>query len=67
MLVPGLAFARDGARLGRGGGFYDRLLAGPQLRARRVGVCFEVQIVEAMPLEEHDQRVDEVLTERPLT
>jgi len=63
VLVPGLAFTRDGGRLGRGGGFYDRLLGRPLLRARRIGICFEVQILESLPLEGHDQRVDEVLTE----
>jgi len=63
VLVPGLAFTRDGGRLGRGGGFYDRLLGQPLLKARRIGVCFEVQIVQSVPLEGHDQRVDEVLTE----
>ena len=63
VLVPGLAFARDGRRLGRGGGFYDRLLCQPSLKARRIGVCFEVQVLENVPLDKHDQRVDEVVTE----
>ena len=63
VLVPGLAFTRDGRRLGRGGGFYDRLLGDPLLKARRVGVCFEAQIIESVPLEGHDERVEEVLTE----
>ncbi len=64
ILVPGLAFDRAGRRLGRGGGYYDRLLADPALRARRVGVCFACQFVDAVPVEGHDARVDCVVTER---
>lgn len=65
-LVPGLAFTARGARLGRGGGFYDRLLPrrGPQSTA--IGVCFALQVVEDVPREPHDQHVDAVITERGL-
>ena len=63
ILVPGLAFTKDGARLGRGGGYYDRLLANCPPRTRRIGVCFAAQIVPAFPIEPHDQRVDRVITE----
>jgi len=65
ILVPGLAFAAsDGARLGRGGGYYDRLLARPEVRARRIGVAFEVQVLTTVPREEHDACVPELVTER---
>lgn len=60
-LVPGLAFDAKGGRLGRGGGFYDRFLAG--FRGRKIGVCFACQIVDEVPREPHDAAVDEVLTE----
>lgn len=64
ILVPGLAFGSvDGARLGRGGGFYDRLLAQPEVCARRIGVCFQAQIQPGIPCEGHDARVGEVMTE----
>lgn len=63
VLVPGVAFDFAGRRLGRGGGFYDRLLADARLRARRVGVCFACQLVEQVPVEPHDQRVDALITE----
>jgi len=63
VLVPGAAFTKDGQRLGRGGGFYDRLLATPGFRARKIGICFDRQIVETMPIEPHDRRVDFVVTE----
>ena len=63
ILVPGLAFTRDGARLGRGGGYYDRLLANCPPRTRRIGVCFAAQIVATLPVEAHDQCVERVITE----
>ncbi len=52
-LVPGVVFAPDGGRIGRGGGFYDRLLA----RARGIfcGVFFDCQLAEAVPVESHDR------------
>lgn len=60
VLVPGLAFTRAGERLGRGGGFYDRFLALPGLAARRAGVCFSAQLLDALPAEPHDARVEAV-------
>jgi 5-formyltetrahydrofolate cyclo-ligase len=63
ILVPGLAFTRDGHRLGRGGGFYDRYLAKLPPGTVKIGVCFEMQIVTAIAPESHDVRVDSVITE----
>lgn len=63
LLVPGLAFSAAGARLGRGGGYYDRLLADPRLRCPRIGVCFADQVLEDLPLEAHDQPVDGLVTD----
>jgi 5-formyltetrahydrofolate cyclo-ligase len=62
-LVPGLVFTRDGARLGYGGGFYDRLL--PDLRADvpRVGVTRDALVVNALPLEDWDMRMTHLCTE----
>lgn len=58
-IVPGLAFDRQGGRLGRGGGHFDRLV--PRLdRAWAVG--FDVQLVERVPREGHDHPVDRVWT-----
>jgi 5-formyltetrahydrofolate cyclo-ligase len=61
VLVPGLAFTRDGHRLGRGGGFYDRLLAGRANEAVKIGVCFSLQLVESLPVERHDVLTDLVV------
>ena len=61
IIVPGVAFDRTGHRVGRGGGFYDRLL--PQYRAVRAGICFGFQCLEPIPAQEHDIRMDWVVTE----
>ncbi|MDP9291114.1 MAG: 5-formyltetrahydrofolate cyclo-ligase [Verrucomicrobiota bacterium] len=63
ILVPGTAFTAKGERLGRGGGFYDRLLAHPEFPAKKIGVCFDVQIFPEIPIEPHDRAVDHVITE----
>ncbi|HEY7725556.1 MAG TPA: 5-formyltetrahydrofolate cyclo-ligase [Anaeromyxobacteraceae bacterium] len=65
-LVPGVAF--DGAlrRLGRGGGHYDATLAALPARALRFGLAFDCQVVDEVPAEAHDLRVDLVVTETRL-
>lgn len=64
VLLPGLAFDRSGRRLGRGGGYYDRTfpVAGPFL----VGLAFHVQLVDCVPCDSRDRRVDAIVTEREL-
>jgi 5-formyltetrahydrofolate cyclo-ligase len=62
VLVPGVTFDRAGRRLGYGGGYYDRLLAGCG-PAVTVGVCFEALVLKDMPLTAHDLPVDHVVTE----
>jgi 5-formyltetrahydrofolate cyclo-ligase len=61
MLLPGLAFTRQGERLGYGGGYYDRYLAALQERPFCVGVCFAEQVVDEIATEPTDQRVDLLL------
>jgi 5-formyltetrahydrofolate cyclo-ligase len=60
VLVPGVAFDHRGNRLGRGKGYYDQLLSG--FRGITCGVGFDEQIVETVPVEEHDFRLNYVLT-----
>lgn len=60
VVVPGMAFTRSGDRLGRGRGFYDRAL-GELERAKRIGVCYSCQVLESLPVEEHDLRMDDVV------
>ncbi len=68
VLVPGLAFGRDGGRLGRGAGFYDRFVrrcrdaVGGAAGPLAVGVCFDEQLVDSVPTEGHDRTLDAVAT-----
>jgi 5-formyltetrahydrofolate cyclo-ligase len=67
IICPILAFDAHGGRLGQGGGYYDRTLEG--LREGRkgpvvVGLAFSIQEVEATPREDHDQKIDAILTEK---
>ena len=62
LVVPGLAFDRTGARLGRGAGYYDRYLPLLRADARRVAVAFDEQIVDAVPTTPEDQPVDFIVT-----
>lgn len=54
MIVPGVAFTHQGARLGRGKGFYDKYLSRSGFRAYTIGVCYPCQITSVLPCEEHD-------------
>jgi 5-formyltetrahydrofolate cyclo-ligase len=65
VLVPGLAFSNHGARLGYGAGYYDRWLADHR-HAIRVGLCFEYQVSERIPVAPHDQVLDYLVTDRRL-
>ena len=60
ILAPGLGFAPDGQRLGRGKGYYDRLLA--EVFGHKCGVAFDWQIVATVPAEPHDIRVNSIVT-----
>ena len=62
VIVPGVAFAASGARLGHGKGFYDRMLARLGRRAAcKVGVCFGFQLAPDLPVEEYDVNMDIVV------
>ncbi|MDW7771413.1 MAG: 5-formyltetrahydrofolate cyclo-ligase [Desulfobulbaceae bacterium] len=63
VIVPGAVFDRTGGRLGYGGGFYDRFLALKACRAFRIGLAYEMQMIEKVPVEQHDQLMDLVVTE----
>ncbi|MFQ1003584.1 5-formyltetrahydrofolate cyclo-ligase [Modestobacter sp. SSW1-42] len=62
VVVPALAVAADGTRLGRGGGYYDRGLAHARPDAVLVAVVFDDELVAGLPAGEHDRRVDAVVT-----
>lgn len=61
-IVPGMAFTPDGHRLGRGKGYYDRFLAQLHTTTVKIGVCFPFQLVEHLPSEPHDIRMDKVIS-----
>ena len=63
ILVPGLAFSKDRHRLGRGGGFFDRLLAGRAQDAFKLGVGFSFQLLDTVPTEAHDILMDAIVTD----
>ena len=64
VVTPGLAFDREGNRLGYGGGYYDRYLARMGGAILRVGVAFSLQLVDRVPHEQEDQPVDVVVTDQ---
>lgn len=61
IVVPGVGFTASGERLGRGRGYYDRYLE--SYAGIKIGVCFEEQLKKELPCDEHDQRMDYVVTE----
>ena len=65
ILVPGVAFSPQGARLGHGGGYYDRMLAAVRhdVRVLKVGLALQGQLFDTVPVGETDVRLDVVLTD----
>jgi 5-formyltetrahydrofolate cyclo-ligase len=64
VIVPGVAFGRDGARMGNGQGYYDRLLESVRSDCPLVGLCFECQLFDNLIVDAHDVFMDKVVTER---
>lgn len=63
VLVPGLAFNRKGYRVGYGGGYYDSFFARMKRPAIKIGICFDMQLIEKAPVGYYDVPVDYILTE----
>ena len=63
IIIPGAAFDVSGNRLGYGAGFYDRLLAGMKNKIPVIAPAYEEQIIENIPSEPHDVRVDKIVTD----
>jgi 5-formyltetrahydrofolate cyclo-ligase len=66
-LIPGLAFTKKGERLGRGRGYYDRLIPKIKLGCSIFGICYPFQVVQSLPTEPWDVRMDRVLYSAPYT
>ncbi len=63
IIIPGIAFDCQGNRIGHGMGYYDRLLK-KKMNALHLGLAFEYQIVENIPTEPHDVKVEKIVTEK---
>lgn len=63
IMVPGVAFTRDGARMGHGKGYYDKLLEHARLDTPLVALAFECQLFPEIPVQEHDVFMDKLITE----
>jgi 5-formyltetrahydrofolate cyclo-ligase len=63
VIIPGVAFDTSGVRLGFGKGFYDRWLKKFK-KSKRIGLCFESQLVKRLPFAKHDTRVGSIVTEK---
>ena len=61
IIVPGMAFDKQGNRLGRGKGYYDRFLVNNK-NVYKIGICFDFQFLDVIPSEDHDQKIDEIIT-----
>ena len=64
ILVPALAFSKDLRRLGRGGGFYDRYLEENRDKVFSIGLSFEMNLLDVIPYDHHDQTLDMIITEK---
>lgn len=66
VVVPGVVFDKNGYRIGYGGGFYDNFLPKLKTDAKKIAVAFEMQMIEQIPYEGHDVRMDKIITEREM-
>lgn len=65
MIVPGVAFDKACNRLGYGGGYYDRYFAkNLDCQVRRIALCYELQMLQEVPVDEYDQKVDKIITQK---
>lgn len=62
VLMPGAAFDRQGGRIGYGGGFYDRFLSRMNKKVDKIALAFDFQILDRVPMDEFDVRVDGIVT-----
>ena len=60
-VCPGVAFDKEGSRLGYGGGFYDRYLR--MFNNKKIAFAYEIQILDSIPMGEYDEKVDVIFTE----
>ncbi|CAK1584259.1 unnamed protein product [Parnassius mnemosyne] len=65
IIAPGVAFTRNGGRVGHGGGYYDKYIANlrknPDTAPKVIAIAFKCQVLDEVPMDEQDQRIDEVI------
>ena len=66
VVTPGLGFDKNGNRLGRGGCYYDRFFANEELKAARCGFGFAEQLVDSIPVADHDKPVEILVTDEEI-
>ena len=64
ILLPGSVFDERGGRMGYGGGYYDRFVSLKAPQAMRIGLAYELQVVRRAPLQDHDELMDMIVTEK---
>lgn len=63
IIMPGLAFDKQGNRLGYGGGYYDKFLSSNKIDAKKIALAYDFQVLDKVPSEKHDIIVDSIITE----
>jgi 5-formyltetrahydrofolate cyclo-ligase len=66
VVVPAMAYDRNGNRLGRGAGFYDRFLASSKFHGKTIGLAFQEQLVDSLPVHDTDVPVDVLVTDEEI-
>lgn len=64
VIIPGIAFDKNGHRIGYGYGYYDRFLEKLNKNTTKIGLCYDFQLIEKIPEEKHDVPMDIVVTEK---
>jgi 5-formyltetrahydrofolate cyclo-ligase len=66
VIMPGIAFDREGGRIGYGGGFYDRFLIKMERKVDRIAPAYDFQVVDEVPVDLWDIRIDGIITNREI-
>lgn len=66
IIIPGVSFDRNGGRIGYGGGFYDRFLYDIEGAVLKIALAYELQVLQDIPMLQHDIRIDALITEREI-
>ena len=60
--MPGVAFDKDGGRVGYGGGYYDKFLKTISKNINKIALCYDFQVISKVPLDPYDVKVDDIIT-----